>query len=102
MSSGDARVVAPAHDVLVREVDQRARGVVVVAVGDGERERLLEHRAAALVLGAADERGADVGQRVGERLGVADAAGEHRPRACPSAIASRVLLGEHRELRDGR
>ena len=42
MSSRDARVVAAAHERAQREVDERAGGVVVVAAGDGERERLLE------------------------------------------------------------
>ena len=42
----DARVVAAAHQRAQREVDERAGGVVVVAGRDGERERLLEQRAA--------------------------------------------------------
>ena len=61
----------------------------------GERERLLEQRDAALVVAAAEQRGADVGQRVRERLVVAEPAGERR-----GALAERdrlvVALVQHR------
>ena len=64
----------------------------------GQRERLLQHRPPALVLRAADQRRADVRQRVRDGLVVADPAGEAAARV-PSAIASSFSLVQHRELR---
>ena len=46
---GDAHIGAAHHQRRHRDVDEGAGGVVVVAGAGGEGERLVEHRAAALV-----------------------------------------------------
>jgi hypothetical protein len=94
----DALVAAPAHHGGGGEVHQCTGGVVVLAVSRREHEGLLEQRAPALVLVAAQQRRAHVRQGVGERRAVADAAREDLGARAEVDRLGRAL-GEHRELR---